>query len=262
MSIGRQDFNERKERRVNSLNAMARKSSILANQELNKAHEMGSVIPLGQPILVGHHSEGRHRRLIKQIDNAHRKAYEAEEKAEYYQNRAEAAETNQSISGDDAEALNLYKQKLERLIAAQEQMKAIKKAWKKGREALNLLGLTDEDIEELKNKSPAYANNPIHPCSLSNNNAEIHRVKQKIEELKHLDKMETASTKFPGGEMRINTEINRIQFLFDEIPSMEIRKLLKSNGFKWAPSEKAWQRQRTLNAINAVNRLLKNHFLK
>jgi len=262
MAIGRQDFNERKEKRVNSLNARARKSSILAHQELDKAHEMGSVIPPGQPILIGHHSEGRHRNLQKKIDNAHRRAYEAEEKAEYYQNRAEAAETNGSISGDDAEALNQYKEKLTRLIAAQERMKEIRKAWRKGKEALYKLGLTDADIDELKSRNPAYIKIPFPPCTLSNNSAEIRRVKQKIEELERLDKMEATSTKFPGGEMRINTDINRIQFLFDDIPSMEIRKLLKSNGFKWAPSEKAWQRQRTLNAINAVYWLMKNHFQK
>ena len=69
--------------------------------------------------------------------------------------------------------------------------------------------------------------------------------------------MEAESAEFPGGEMRINLEINRIQIIFEDIPAPETRKLLKSNGFKWAPSEKAWQRQRTLNAVNASSRLLK-----
>ena len=97
---------------------------------------------------------------------------------------------------------------------------------------------------------------------MSNNSAEIRRVKDKLEELEHLDKMVAENTMFPGGEMRINLEINRIQFVFNEIPPIEVRKLLKSHGFKWAPSEKAWQRQRTLNAINVTNRLLKEHFYK
>jgi len=64
--------------------------------------------------------------------------------------------------------------------------------------------------------------------------------------------MEAESTKFTGGEMRINLEINRIQFIFDEIPSEETRKMLKSHGFKWSPTETAWQRQRTLNAVNVT----------
>ncbi|WP_461257198.1 phage portal protein [Treponema sp. R80B11-R83G3] len=50
------------------------------------------------------------------------------------------------------------------------------------------------------------------------------------------------------------------QILFDDIPAPEKRKLLKSNGFKWSPSEKAWQRQRTTNAIYTAKRLIEQHF--
>ena len=260
MAIGRQDYEERKEQRIESYNRRAKKAEGTAIQESRNAREMGSVIPLGQPILVGHHSEGKHRRLLKRIDSAYRRANEADEKAEYYQNKAEAAESNHAISGDDAEALNRYKEKLEQLEATQENMKAINKAWKQGKEALHLLGLTDIGIENIRNKMQSYQKKPFPTWTLSNNSAEIRRVKDKINELERLDNMEAASTTFTGGEMRINTEINRIQFVFEAIPSMEIRKLLKSNGFKWAPSEKAWQRQRTLNAIHATNRLIKEHF--
>ena len=49
-----------------------------------------------------------------------------------------------------------------------------------------------------------------------------------------------------------NTEINRIQILFDEIPNEETRKLLKSYGFRWSPFNKAWQRQLTANGEWAV----------
>ena len=257
MPIGRSDYEERRERKINAFNQRAIKSSVIANQEINMAHDMGSVIPLGQPILIGHHSEKKHRAHIKKIDAAYRRASEAEEKAAYYQDRAEAAENNLSISGDDAEAANRYKTKLGQLEAAQEQMKAVNKAWKQGKEALHLLGLSNLDIEKLKSKMPSYEKKPYPTWALSNNSAEIRRVKQKIEELKRLDTMEAENAEFPGGVMRINLEINRIQIVFDTIPEPEIRKLLKSNGFKWAPSEKAWQRQRTLNAVCASKRLLK-----
>jgi hypothetical protein len=108
---------------------------------------------------------------------------------------------------------------------------------------------------------PSYEKKPFPTWALSNNSAEIRRVKEKLEELNRLDKMEAESTKFSGGEMLINIAINRIQFIFDDIPSLEIRKLLKSYGFKWSPSEKAWQRQRTLNAVSAANYIIKKHFI-
>jgi frataxin-like iron-binding protein CyaY len=97
---------------------------------------------------------------------------------------------------------------------------------------------------------------------LSNNNANIRRVKARLEELTRLNGMVAENIKFPGGELRINLDINRIQFVFNDIPQQEVRKLLKSNGFKWSPTEKAWQRQRTENAVYASKRLLKEHFSK
>jgi len=40
-----------------------------------------------------------------------------------------------------------------------------------------------------------------------------------------------------------NYSENRIQFLFNEKPSEEVRNLLKHWGFRWSPSNAAWQRQ-------------------
>jgi hypothetical protein len=219
MAIGRQDYEERKEGKIDTFNELSRKNSILAGQESGRAREMGSVIPLGQPILAGHHSEKGHRALLKRVDGAHRRAAEAGEKAAYYQDRANTAANNRAISGDDTEAVERYKTKLTKLETARDYMKAVNKAWKQGKEALYALGLTDFDIEKLKAKMPGYETKPYPAWALSNNCAEIRRVKAKLEELSRLDKMEAESTKFPGGEMRINLDINRIQFLFDEIPA-------------------------------------------
>ena len=46
-----------------------------------------------------------------------------------------------------------------------------------------------------------------------------------------------------------NREENRIQFIFDGKPSEEIRRILKSNGFRWALSQEAWQRKMSGNAF-------------
>jgi hypothetical protein len=258
MAIGRQDYEEKEESKIDAFNKLARKNGILAEQETGRARKMGSAIPLGQPILVGHHSEKRHRALLKRIDGAYRRGGEAGEKAAYYQDRANTATNNRAISGDDTEAVERYKNKLTKLETAQEHMKAVNKAWKQGKAALVALGLSEAESEELLNEK----SKPCPAWMLSNNSAEIRRVKEKLEELSRLDKMEAESAKFPGGEMRVNLEVNRIQFIFEAIPAPEIRKLLKSNGFKWAPSEKVWQRQRTLNAVYATKRLLEEHFSK
>jgi len=245
MSVGREDYQERKEMRIETYKERAEKASDTADQELSRASEMGSVIPFGQPILTGHHSEAGHRALIKKIDNAHRRASDEYEKASYYEGKAAAAEANQSISGDNPEAVKLYQEKLIKLEKLQNYMKAINKAWKQGKAALIALGLPETKSEELANEK----SKPCPAWKLSNNSAEIRRIKEKIEALKKLDVMEAETIKFKGGEMVVNNVINRVQIIFDEIPAPEKRALLKANGFKWSPSEKAWQRQRTLNAI-------------
>ena len=64
------------------------------------------------------------------------------------------------------------------------------------------------------------------------------------------------TTKFDGGEIVRNAEENRLQILFDEIPDADTRDALKSNGFRWSPRNKAWQRQLTQNAEYAARRVL------
>ena len=54
----------------------------------DQAHEMASAIPFGQPILVGHHSEGRDRRYRDRIHNTFGKAFATMDKADYYEEKA------------------------------------------------------------------------------------------------------------------------------------------------------------------------------
>lgn len=63
----------------------ARKRSDAAFQG---SHDAVSGIPFGQPILVGHHSEGRHRAALKRQDSRMRKSIEEDEKAKYWESRA------------------------------------------------------------------------------------------------------------------------------------------------------------------------------
>ena len=45
------------------------------------------MIPMGQPIIVGHHSEGRHRRDLKRIDSNMQKSIEESKKADYFSDK-------------------------------------------------------------------------------------------------------------------------------------------------------------------------------
>ncbi len=55
------------------------------------ARQIMSHIPPGQPILLGHHSEGRHRRDLARADSHERRSVEEAGKADYHAERAQAA---------------------------------------------------------------------------------------------------------------------------------------------------------------------------
>ena len=96
---------------------------------------------------------------------------------------------------------------------------------------------------------------PFESWALSNNNAEIRRVKARIEELSRRAETEFSGWEFAGGHVEMNHQENRLQVFFNGKPDADVRSELKGNGFRWAPSVGAWQRQLTDNAIRAADRL-------
>jgi len=64
-----------------------------------------------------------------------------------------------------------------------------------------------------------------------------------------------------GGKVVYNYAVDRLQLVFDEKPSYNIILSLKKSGFRWAPSETAWQRQLTGNAIYSTKYFLKENNL-
>lgn len=53
----------------------------------------------------------------------------------------------------------------------------------------------------------------------------------------------------------MNQGVNRLQIIFDDRPDADLRSELKGEGFRWAPSQGAWQRQLTDNAMRAARRI-------
>ena len=96
---------------------------------------------------------------------------------------------------------------------------------------------------------------PYSPYALSNNNQNINTVKKRIAQLTEAKELGYQGWEFDGGKVVANADMNRLQIFFDAIPDEEVRKELKGQGFKWARSVGAWQRQLTDNAIYAARRI-------
>ena len=93
---------------------------------------------------------------------------------------------------------------------------------------------------------------------LQNIGARIRETKRRITRLEKLEEIEFKDIEFTGGKVIHNKEINRFQFIFDNIPDEEIRKELKGRGFHWSRKEGAWQREFNDNTIRATNILIRD----
>ena len=160
------------------------------------------------------------------------------------------------ISADDPNAVSKLESKLAKLEALQETMKAVNAYYRKNKTLDGCPHLSPEQIEKLKaSMSGSYRTNPkpFESYQLSNNNAEIRRLKNRITALTRRKELGYVGWEFDGGRVEANTADNRLQIFFDEKPDKEIREELKGNGFRYAPSTEAWQRQLNDNAIYAAD---------
>lgn len=160
--------------------------------------------------------------------------------------------TNPANEPQSVEKLTERLQKCEELQAV---MKEVNAYWRKTGTCMGAPGITDEQAAKLDNKiqttTYSWERQPFSSYDLTNNNSEIKRLKRKLAEVLR----GFSGWEFEGGHAEANTEMNRLQLFFDEKPNDSQRAQLKANGFKWAPSQDAWQRQLTDNAIYSAGRL-------
>lgn len=164
------------------------------------------------------------------------------------------------ISSDDPLALVKLQQKLASLEATQRTMKAVNAYYRRHKTLDGCTDISEDMILKLKSDMAStwhLEDKPFASFALSNNNANIKRTKERIAELEKRQSETTEGWTFEGGEVVINTELNRLQIFFEEKPDDDLRSELKSRGFRWAPSQNAWQRQLTDNAISAAQKITK-----
>lgn len=161
------------------------------------------------------------------------------------------------IKSDDDRAIEKLEEKLEDLKNTQERMKAANKAIRmkdteEGDDLLREMGYSEESIKQIR--EPDFCGRVGYPSYLlTNNNANIHRVEERLKRLKAVKEKGSSEQEYETFKVVENTDVMRYQIIFDGKPDTEIRALLKSNGFKWAPSQGAWQRQITTNGKYALN---------
>ncbi len=243
----RSNYEEKKANRIDRYHRLAEKFKHESDARYKRFSQLAEVIPMGQPILVGHHSEKRHRAHLEKMDQNMRSSWEAGKKSAHYSDRAETAEKNTAISSDDPNCLERLEEKLTKLQELQEKLKQVKAALRKyikDPNSFETSGLDErfrKHFQDYIDSGYAWEKEPVKHYQLTNNNANINTVKKRIARLKHIE--QAVHTEHNFGDIRIveNPGENRVQIFFPGKPSYEKRKELKSRGFRWAPSIGCWQ---------------------
>jgi hypothetical protein len=238
-------YEEKQMAKLERFQELASKNAKASESAYNSARKMADFIPFGQPILVGHHSEGRHRRDLARINGGFSKSVELSEKSEYYENKVQNILNPTMISSDDENAISKLEEKKANLEKMRDDMKRINKEFKKTND-LSKIEMTDRQREYVQNTMRVWNGvygNPYPSYELTNTGATIRNITKRIEHLKRLGKVEESEEEKNGIKVKVNTPENRVQIFFPGKPSEEIRTKLKSNGFRWSPFNGCWQRQ-------------------
>jgi len=117
-----QEWAKRKAERYESWAISADVQSTAAHQ---RSHNLVKDIPMGQPILVGHHSEKRHRKVLEDSWNALGKAVALSEKADDHQAKAAYwASRASTINLSMPDSLEYYEYELGKAKARHEGLKS------------------------------------------------------------------------------------------------------------------------------------------
>lgn len=250
--MAKSDFEEKKTARKENYERLAVKNNDASLRLSKESRDMVSVIPMGQPILIGHHSEKGHRSLLDRSWNKLGQSVEAGKKAAYYEEKAASITHNNSISSDDPEAIGKLKKKLAELEKSQTIMRnanvicrSKKLSDEQKYEQLEKLGISNKYACELLNPSQSYYKKGFQSYSLTNNNANIKRVKRRIEKLELESSLENKEEVFKDIKIVDDVQDNRLRLYFDGKPEEEVRKQLKYNGFRWSPKFGCWQAYRS-----------------
>lgn len=269
-----QAYADRLEARIERLQKSADKETGEYERRYNTAHTMASHIPFGQPILVGHHSEKRDRNYRAKIENNFRKAFEHLDRAAAKQRRVTAAMDNRAIASDDPLAIPKLRARIERAENVQAFMKEVNKTVRANAKlpeaeqvsALVVMGIHEVRAAEMV-KGDFLKRKGFPDYRLTNNSGNIRRMKERLAGLekqqaraKAVETAQAAPEKTPEmaatlsnlREMHGDVELvrdyddNRLRLIFPGKPDTSTIALLKKWGFRWSPSNRAWQRH--LNA--------------
>ena len=153
--------------------------------------------------------------------------------------------------------------KLDTLTELHEKMKAANKIVRSKKmveaeqiDELAALGFNEQQAIEILKPTERWQSVGFPTYQLQNNLAKIKDTQAAIERHKAMAEAEDKEIKFNGGRVVVCNSDERMRFYFDEIPTVEVRNMMKRHAFRWSPKNGAWQRQLTANCKFDTKRIL------
>lgn len=225
---------------------------------LNAANRIGCMCP---SVMISGAGNFPVRKKEKQNAAADRNYTEFNELQKYITKLERILHGKESIRSDDEDAVLLLEEKLSKLEAKQEFMKAVNAYYRKNKTLDGCPELTPEQVKTIEDGMKNAWNDkdrPFPAYATTNNRANIRRIRKRIEQVKNEKSRESTETEMEdlGFTVKENVEAMRIQLFFEGKPDPEVRDLLKQRAFKWSPKNGCWQRQLTNDARYAVKQVI------
>lgn len=164
------------------------------------------------------------------------------------------------IMSGDADAIQQLEAKIARGEERQAHMKAVNAAVRKHRspealrDALAEMGLSTEAIEAMLAPAPGYKVG-YQPFELTNNNANIRRLKARLESLQRAKIAPVAVVEGENARLEDCPPENRVRLFYPDKPDAPTRTALKSAGFRWTPSLGCWQAYRNDRTLETAREM-------
>ena len=222
---------ERMEQRADNREAWAASATRKAEERSKASARYVEGIPFGQPILVGHHSEKRHRRALENSWNAMGKAVELSDKAKRHEQVADTLRDRLEtvIFSDDENAIAELETRIAEREAERDRIKAFNASCRKGSPDLSLL--TDDwrmRYERL------YKQGPLPAYALSNLSGRIKADRDRIKSIQYRNAKSEKAEAAGGMLITRSSDGEYCNVTFAEKPERSVINALKEARFYWS----------------------------
>lgn len=233
---------ERLENKVAKREAWAESRTRKAESAWGVAHTLLDGIPLGQPMLVGHHSEKRHRNTIDRAAAAMDRGLECTKMAEHHTSRAGGIQhqPDTSIFSDDPTAIEDLRERIAAGRKEIEHMRAVNKAFRKGGAAAAMVaeGVETPTPDQVATYQAAIDKNfswdkrPYASYTITNRSANMRRLEKRIGEIERRQTRQAEAEAAPTGVVIRGSDYVAVQFA--EKPERSLINALKEAAFHWS----------------------------